>query len=75
MMLSDNTAHDHHAVQSHQLLAVFVTSEVMESQWQDTVSRSLRMETNFQTNSELFNSNTLHGNDFKNVQRQTYLVI
>ncbi|GFO07222.1 hypothetical protein PoB_003372700 [Plakobranchus ocellatus] len=72
--LSDNTAHDDHAAQSDQLLAMFVTSEAMESQWQHSVPRSLRMETNFQTNSELFNSNTLHGNGFKDVQRRTFLL-
>ncbi|GFO11203.1 hypothetical protein PoB_003770800 [Plakobranchus ocellatus] len=75
LRLSDDTSHDDHAAQSDQRLVMFLTSEVMESQRQHSVPRSLKIKTNFQTNSELFNSNTLHGNDFKYVQRQTFLVI
>ncbi|GFO08122.1 hypothetical protein PoB_003462700 [Plakobranchus ocellatus] len=66
MVVSGPTAHDQYAPQSDQLLAMFVvTREAMECQWQHSLSKSLRMETNFQTNSELFSSNALHGNDFK----------
>ncbi|GFN76066.1 hypothetical protein PoB_000257200 [Plakobranchus ocellatus] len=48
--------------------------DTKRSQWQHSVPRALRTETNFQTNGELFNSNyTLHSNGFKCVQRHTFL--
>ncbi|GFN86221.1 hypothetical protein PoB_001272700 [Plakobranchus ocellatus] len=42
-MLTDDTAHDHHAVNT------FTRRAAMGSQWQHPVPRALRMETNFQT--------------------------
>ncbi|GFN91583.1 hypothetical protein PoB_001808900 [Plakobranchus ocellatus] len=60
---AQDTAHDHHALEPSSPCKVYhcgqlqMDVQAVGSQWQHSVPRALRTETNLQTNGELFNSN------------------